>query len=431
MFLRPHHLQHYDLYLESREIGYLHALENYGWGLIRLEIQEDALDNHLLSVKALRAVLHDGTLIEVPGNARLPSRQIDKKVVEVGRTLDVSVGIHNVDERRPHAAPEGETPGLARYAPVTEEIYDLETGRDPIPVERLEYDLRVFLGDEPAHGYETIPITRLAMTGDPARPIGFAAGFAPPCLAISASKVLHGAARAVVERLATVLRDMGEVRGSDKASELILFQALSGSMPVLRDMVQDGMVHPRRVYHEMTRLAGTLYFRDETGRSFDEIPAYDHREPGPAFEGLRDLIHQLSRPVFERRYRRVPMVRVQDQYRVDVPAESKKPGARLYLEVLADDSAPQLRTIIMKAKISNQGRIDHLIRFALPGIATEAQPGPPPEMPPGQTGSFFRLKIEEGVEWPSQVVPAGDVAALLMGAPQDIKLNLIVILPGT
>ena len=430
MFLRPHHLQHYDRYLESREIGYLHAIDHYGWGLLRLEIEEDSLDNYMLNIRSVRAVLHDGTFIEMPGNARVPSRQIDKKAAEVGRTLDIALGIRTHDERRPQAAPEGEAPGTARFTEATEEIYDLDTGRDPIPVERLDYDVRIFVGDEPTHGYEILPITRLAMTGDPSRPLKFATGFAPPCFAIAASEILHGAARAVVERLATVLRDMGEVRGSDKASELVLFQALSGTLPVLKDMVKDGMVHPRRVYHELARLAGTLYFRDVQARSFDDIPGYEHGEPGPVFEHLRDLIHQLSEPVFTRKYRRVPLIRSQDQYRTDLPAESKRPGARLYVEVLADDSAPQIRMIMMKAKISTQTRIDHLTRFALPGIATEAQAGPPQEMPPGQTGSFFRMKVEEGTEWSGQVVTAGDLAVLLMNAPSDVKLNLIVVLPG-
>ena len=36
MFLRPHHLQQHDLFLESRDIAYMQGLEHYGWGLIAL-----------------------------------------------------------------------------------------------------------------------------------------------------------------------------------------------------------------------------------------------------------------------------------------------------------------------------------------------------------------------------------------------------------
>ena len=431
MFLRPHHLQQHDLFVESREIGYFKAIDHFGWGLIRMELQEDSLDNFVLAVRSLRAVMPDGTLIEAPGNAQLPSRTFDPKAYEVGRPLPVAIGVRQMEERRSQAAGEG-TPGETRFVSVAEEVYDLETGRDPMPIEKLDYSVRFFLGEEPSHGYETMPVAQLNLTGDPARPVKLTGGFAPPCLALSASPVLHGEARGVVECLAKVLRDMGEVRGSDKVKELILFQALAGSFPVLKDMVQEGMVHPRLAYRELARLAGTLLFRDEEGRPFDDIPGYDHRELGPVFGRLRVLIEKLSEPIFERRYRRIPMERDKDLFRTQLPAEGKRPGVRFFLEALADDSYPQLQALVRKAKVSSQARIEQLTRsgVALPGIETEAQPGQPPEMPPGQTGSYYRLKLEAGPEWATHVIPAGDLGVSILGAPNDLKLNLIVIVPG-
>lgn len=430
MFLRPHHLQQYDLFLESRDIAYLRAVEHHGWGLIQIEIQEESLANFMLAVKSLRAVLPDGTLLDVPGNARLPARGLDRKAFEVGRPVDVAVGVRRLEGRRPHAHADGSPAGQARFATVTEEVYDLDAGRDPTTIEHFEYDLQFFLGEEPSHGFETLPVARLLFSGDPGRPIQPAPGFAPPSLVLSASPVLHGAARAVVEQLSTVLREKGEVRGSDQASELILFQALSGCFPVLREMVQDGKVHPRRAYLEMARLAGALYFRDETGRTFDEISLYDHRDPGPVFESLRDLIRDLSKPRIVKRYRKLPMERAGDQFRVGLIPEAKTQGIRLFLEVTAAESTPRVRPLLQAAKISAPARIDTLKQFALPGIATEPLPGPPPELPPGQTGSFFRLKLEEGNEWGSQVVTGGTLATFILGAPQDIRLTLVVVLPG-
>ena len=429
MFLRPHHLQQYDLFLESREIAYLHAVEHYGWGLIHLELQEESLDNFVLSVRSLRAALPDGTLLDVPGNARLPGRTLDKKDYEVGRPLVISIGVRRLEERRPLTAPEKGGNGKARFVAVTEEVYDLDAGRDPTTIEQCEYDLQFFAGGEATDGYETLPIAQLTITGDAARPLRQAPGFAPPSLVLSASPVLHGAARSVVERLSTVLREKGEVRGTDKAEELILFQALSGCLPVMRDMVEDGKVHPRRAYQEMARLVGALYFRDTTGRSFDEIPLYDHANPGPVFERLREVIYDLSKPEFVRRYKKLPMERSGDLFRVGIPAEAKAPGVRMFLEVEAAESTPRVKTLIQVAKISTPERIDSLTKFVLPGIATELQPGPPPELPPGQTGTYFRLKHQDGNEWMSQVLPAGVLAAFILGAPQDLKLTLVLILP--
>jgi len=430
MFLRPHHLQQYDLFLESREVGFFRGLEHYAWGLIDVQFQTDSLDNFVLGVKSLKAVFPDGTLVDVPGNARLPSRQIDKDVFEAGRPLDVILGVRDLEERRPQVAGPGQENSHARYVPVDEEVYDIDAGQDPVAVERMEYDLHFFIGDEPTHGHAVLPLARLSLTGDAAKPIRFASGFSPPALAVSAAPVLHGAARSILERLATVLRDTSKYRGGDKAKELILYQALAGCLPVLKDMVSDGRIHPRRAYQEMARLAGTLYFRDVTNRSFDDIPAYDHQDPGPVFERLRDLIYELSEGIFEEPYRRIPMARSGDQFLAGLPGEVKKQGIKLYLEFLAEDSAPKARIIMMKAKTSGPARMETLQKFALPGIATEPQPGAPHELGPGQPGSYFRLKIEEGTEWATHVLPAGELAVLLVNAPPDLKLNLIVTLPA-
>ena len=64
MFLRPHHLQRAELYHEAMRNGRLKALEPQGWGLVHLELSEDALENFNLSVKRLRIVLEAGGLVD-------------------------------------------------------------------------------------------------------------------------------------------------------------------------------------------------------------------------------------------------------------------------------------------------------------------------------------------------------------------------------
>jgi predicted component of type VI protein secretion system len=65
----------------------------------------------------------------------------------------------------------------------------------------------------------------------------------------------------------------------------------------------------------------------------------------------------------------------------------------------------------------------------MPGVGIEAQPGPPPQLPVGQTGIFFRLK-HESPEWSTHVLPAGELDAFIMDAPGDLKMNLVVVLPS-
>lgn len=430
LFLRPHHLQQQQLYYESRDHGLLAGLVPCGWGLIGFEADPDQLNNFFLAVRRLRALLPDGTLIDVPGNAHLPTQNFERSMAETGRPLLVQVGVRRRDERQPQTAQAGAPGTGARFRVSCDEVPNLETGREPQRLEFLEYDLKLFFGDDPTDGFETLPVCQLVGTGDRARPVTAEPRYAPPSMTLAAAPSLLETTRAVVERLSRVIPALAEARGSQDPGTLILFQALGGALPVLRDMVQDGQIHPRQAYLELARLAGTLLYRDDEGRPPEVIPAYDHRAPFPAFDRLRVLIHQLSEPIFERRFLRLAMERQGDLYRVGLPADAKQPGARLLLEVSALESEPRIGTILKIAKISSPARIDHLAKFALPGIPTDMLTSPPPELPPGQTAAYFRLRLEDSQEWRSHTVAGSDLAVFVLGCPADLRLNLIVLFAG-
>ncbi len=430
MFLRPQHFQQYDRYLEARESTRFQSVESLHWGLIHLDVDEAALDNQRFNVRHLRAVLPDGTLIDSESNARIASREFGAKMREIGQSLEIQVGVRVGDERGPLVIEEGGSAADARFATTEETVYDLDAGRDPVPIEMLTYNLHVFLGEAQTDGYTTLPLARLQLTGDTAKPVRLDPTFSAPALVLSASPVLHDCARAVVEALALTLRDLGQHRGSKDPDPLIQYYALSGSLPVLRDLVQEGLVHPRRVYHELARLAGSLLYRDKQGRSPDDIPAYNHHEPAPVFERLRTLILDLAEVVRALDYRRCPMERRDDLFHCVLPVESKRPGTGFFLELETDEPMSGLRTRLAMARISCPSRIQMLRDNALTGVALEPQAGAPPQLPPGQTGSYFRLKHEDN-EWGSQILPAGELSAFVLGAPADLKMNLVVIPPAT
>ena len=137
MFVRPHHFQQFDLYLEARQIACFQALIGNGWGLALMEVAEDLLANYTFEVKSLRAVLPDGTLVDVPGNGRLPGRTLDAKQLDIGVPREVLLGVRRVEERRPLALESGPGRGETRFLPVDDEVFDLDVGREPAPIERM------------------------------------------------------------------------------------------------------------------------------------------------------------------------------------------------------------------------------------------------------------------------------------------------------
>lgn len=431
MFLRPHHLQQFDLYLETRETERLRAVETHAWGIVRFEVHTEALDNFALHVSELEAVFPDGTYVSVPANAQLPIRSFESQLTEPGRAVDVVLGLRAREERRSQVSPDGESTqqAVSRFQSIERDVYDIDAGEGNAPIEMLEYDLRLFFGSESTQGFDVMPLTQVQGTGDPARPVTIVKSFAPPAMSLRGGSALLDSARAVLEHISQVQRELSGRRAGD-VDTAVLYQAVSGSKAVLRDMVKDGRVHPQRVYHEMARLAGALYFRDPQRGSSDDLPTYDHRRPGPVFERLRDEIRRLAWLTVSRQFERFPMQAQGDTFTLaPLPEVARKPGARLYLELTADASQPRLAGLMEAAKVSSAAQIETLKRYVLRGVPTERQPGPPPEVHDKPTASYFRLQHEHE-DWARHVVAGGDLAVDILDAPSDISMSLIAIPPA-
>lgn len=430
MFLRPHHMQQHEVFLEARESARLRVHEPEGWGVARIEWEESQLGGYVLSLKALEAVLPDGTWIDVPRNARVAQRSFESALGRAGRPLLVSIGLPGREEQRAQVGGAGSTDAGTRYAATESEFVDLETGQASAVVEGLVHNLRLFFGDESTAGFETLPILRLRTTGEPGRPVAVDTSYAPPTLCLTASAGLAGPVRAVVERVALSLRQLGgETVDETRPRSMLLYNALSTALPVLRDLLDEAHGHPRVSYRELVRLAGSLT-QPGRGPLAEELPAYDHRDAAPVFDQLRQIILELSTPAIERRWERVELVRSGDLFSTAVPASARERGARLILEVHAGESTPRIKMILLPGKISTPSRIETLQTYLLPGIGTEAMSGPPSELPPGPVGSYFRLKVEEGNEWDQHVLPGGTFAVFILGCPGDVRISLVVIRPA-
>lgn len=430
MFLRPHHFQQHDAFLETREVHRARLLHGEGWGVARLEVEELPLASYTFQLRALEAVLPDGTLLDIPRNGRVAQRSFEKALGRAGRSLDVAIGVPGREEQRAQATNADVADATARYVGGEAEFYDIETGHSPAVVEDLRYNVRLFFGDESTAGYETLPLARLRLTGEPGRPVELDPTFAPPCLSIAAAPALTNSLRAVTERVSLSLRQLGgETVDETRPRSMVLYGALSAALPVLRDLLDEAHGHPRVAFRELARLAGALA-QPGRARVADDLPAYQHRDPAPLFEEMRQLIIEWSTPAIDRRWVRVELTRDKDLFAGAIPAFARERGARVILEIHAAESAPRVKTMMLGAKISGPSRIETLQTYLLPGVGTEVLSGPPSELPPGPVGAYFRLKIEDNTEWEQHVLPDGTLAVFVLGCPSDVRVSLVAIRPA-
>ncbi|MES9817112.1 MAG: type VI secretion system baseplate subunit TssK [Candidatus Thiodiazotropha sp.] len=72
MFLRPHHFQQQERFLEHMVQARCADLTPFSWGFTHLKIERQALALGRLAVESCRGVLPDGTTFDIPGNDNPP-----------------------------------------------------------------------------------------------------------------------------------------------------------------------------------------------------------------------------------------------------------------------------------------------------------------------------------------------------------------------
>ncbi|MBL3589277.1 MAG: type VI secretion system baseplate subunit TssK, partial [gamma proteobacterium endosymbiont of Lamellibrachia anaximandri] len=141
MFLRPHHFQQHDRYLENLLESRCAPLRAYGWGIRELSIDQDLLTQGKLSVSRCKGVLPDGTPFDIPGEDTPPP------ILEIPENTHDTL-IHLALPARRQGAVEADRNDipevLARFLPREQEVDDSQVSLRPrerfwdIPVPKID-----------------------------------------------------------------------------------------------------------------------------------------------------------------------------------------------------------------------------------------------------------------------------------------------------
>ena len=82
LFLRPHHFQQHDRYLEHLLDTRCASLQAHGWGITELEIDKNLLSLGKFSIIVCKGILPDGTPFSIPDDTPPPA---PLPIPEIGR----------------------------------------------------------------------------------------------------------------------------------------------------------------------------------------------------------------------------------------------------------------------------------------------------------------------------------------------------------
>lgn len=431
MFLRPQHLQQQTEYLEERLHQQLRIVDPYHWGVRVLEVDEEQLANHAFVITRLEAVLPSGVLVRYPGNATVEVREFPPTV----QSLDVTVGLRLPRPGEANAAQEDEERRDVRYKIRAEPVADRHRGGSAAPVDFLVQNLRTFLPGEELEieQHESLRIARVVATGDKLQRFALARDFAPPLLAIDASRPLYDEIARVLSLVEARIRVVAGRTTTVSIADLPrmwMRYSLSRAAPVLRHLLGAGVTPPFPLYTALLELAAALgAFRLSEVAAFEP---YDHANPYPCFKQVLERIELDLGDALPVRFRELRLGFDRNAYVTkELSLELLDLKNQFFVGVRSGLSKDELLEHVKQTgKVASAEWITTKISQNLAGLPLEQLPGAPTDIAAEPGFEFWRLELrgKENEKDCKRVRDSGSVAVSL-GNLKDADVRLYVVTP--
>lgn len=427
LFLKPHHFQQQERYLERFVETRCEALRSYGWGFIELQIDRDLLSIGKLALRRATGVFPDGTPFRMPDDYPLPP------ALEIGTQVRDQVVYLATALRAPSAldvAAGNASDAVTRHRAVESDVRD-STATSPtnalLRVATLQTQLMV--GAAGSDGFARIPVAHIVECRSD-RHVMLDDRFIPSVLDVRAARSLA----AFMSELLGKLHQQGEtlaarVAGTDRTvaselSEFLMLLSINRYEPVVTHLTHSGTVHPEDFYRLCVGLAGELATFTTAAKRPAPLPGYKHEQLRESFDPvMTELRRSLSAE--------------QQQNTVAIPIEARRFGvsvavahdrtlfgsAVFILAVRADVPLEELRRRFpAQVKIGPAEKIIDLVNLALPGIALHALPVVPRQIP--FHAGFVYFELDQTHELWKQLKDSGGIALHVAGEFPGMAMKL-------
>src|SRR5579863_517243 len=212
LFLRPHHLQQADRYLENLLESRTRHVTPYPWGFALLEVDRDLAQQSKFGLRRAAGVMPDGTIFDYPADSPPPA-PIEAPETAAGQLVWLAMPAKTNNSRE--VSPDG-ADTAARFVAAAETVVDstshlrIEEEID-VAYPRLAYEIR----KTAKPGFVGLPIARIVEVHD--RTIVFDEKFAPPVLVCSAHATVEGWLDRVIGWIGNRLDELARYAGDPTA----------------------------------------------------------------------------------------------------------------------------------------------------------------------------------------------------------------------
>ncbi|KEY58749.1 type VI secretion system baseplate subunit TssK [Serratia sp. DD3] len=418
MFLRPHHFQQSENYLEYYIRSWGMALEAYYWGFISLDIDESALRLGNIALNSASGILPDGSFFSFHGPAEAPQ---PLKITDGKNTTNVVLALPVRRAGSQEVTFSDSTDSLARYLTYEMEIADINTvsvGSAELQFGQLR--LQLLPEDELTADWCAIGVLRvLDKGGDNSLKID--ATYIPPMLTCQANHRLN----AFISEISGLLQQRSQQLrqrlgqsgrgGVSETSDFMMLQLINRYVGITQHTLHINKIHPERVFSEWLALACELMTFSPARIAGEVLPVYNHDDLATCFSALMNWIRQGLSIVFEENAIQLPLVERSHGLNIAViPYPSMLNEFGFVIAVNADIPTDTLRARLpAQLKIAPVNSIRDLVQLQLPGIGLRSMPAAPRQLPYHAGYTYFEL--ESGGELWKKMSQSGAFALHLAG----------------
>ena len=439
MFLRPHHMQAAFRRREEELRQEVRRLQPFFWGILRMDIALDQLENFTFEVRELEVKLKDGTALSLGSNLNLPTRSFKTDLDQAGGRMDVWLGVPAWKELEANVFTPGEKVGGSdrRYCVETVQLPDENTGANAQPIETRRANGRLFFGNESRDGYECVQIALVERAGQGKNTPALSPEFIPSVTEIGAWPPLENLCQSVTNRLEAkhrfLVAELAEGKltvdseGTSGWQPLLKLQTLGSFLYLFQQVTRIPRVHPFMVYTEFCRLVGELALFGDAG-ALPRVPLYDHDRLGACFFEITHILEVLAEKIVASRYIRVDFVSREELLVATLSPEWLAPQTEIYLHIESPLEEAEIKGKIEIMKLGAIADIPLLKQRRLFGLDVEMLKRVPSGLPAREDYFYFSIE-KDGPYWANVV--RDRVVAIAGGQDPKLRFALFIILkPG-
>ena len=413
MFLRPQHFQQNDRYFESLIEDRCAPLRPYSWGIAELQINQEALNLGKIEIVRCKAILPDGSTVNIPSADTSPSPiEPDKNTKNENIYLCLL-------EKRPNATEvsrEDDGDHAARYGIEVRDVRDASLPEDSnAPLELGRKNLAILTESDERTEYACIGIGRIIEVRSDKRVV-LDDSFIGSSIDCQNNQQLKGYIKEIqgllkqrAEAIAVRLGADGKGGGTAQVEDYMLLQLINGYDPVFAHLEHLPALHPEALFQKCLKLAGELATFTATSNRPSGLPKYEHTDLTATFIAIMGELRRSLGVVFEHSAIQIPFkhyAKVGIHLAV-INDKSLLGNAVFVIAVKADMPTEKLRSQFpAQAKLGPKEVMKQLIQSQLPGVELEPLSVAPRQIPFHSGFSYFELN-KRGDMWKKMSSSAG------------------------